>query len=41
MRQQIRVSPFLDDLPAIDHHHPVRALHRAQPVSDDQRRTPL
>ena len=29
---------FLDDQPAIDHHHSVRTQHCAQPVSNDQRR---
>ena len=39
-REQLSVSALLDDPAVIHHQQPVRALHRAQPVRDDECRPP-
>jgi hypothetical protein len=40
-RHQLGVGALLGHDAAAEHHHPVGALHRRQPVRDDQRGAPL
>ena len=41
VREQFRVRPLFGDLPTVDDDDAVRIAHRAQPVRDDQYRSPL
>src|SRR6266550_5298015 len=40
-REEISMTALLENFSAIDHHHTISTLHRAQSVRDDQRRSPL